>query len=110
MSQWLALSSAGADTFAFAVPNVLTAAATKLAITYDPVATGPQQLISADTVAIDVPKLGLTGTFDPTDATPGLVVRTVAAIDRFDAPRACSVRIISTSSAVTPRWVATLRL
>ncbi len=65
-----------ADTFTFAVPNVLTAAATMLAITYDPAATGPQQLISADTVAVEVPKLGLTGTFDPTDATPGLVIRT----------------------------------
>jgi Ca2+-binding RTX toxin-like protein len=75
------LSSSGAfaltaDTFNLEVPSVLTASATGLSISYDPQATGPQEVLSAESVSVDVPSLSLTGNFDPDGDTPGLVVRT----------------------------------
>ena len=58
------------------VPGILTGDAAGLELTYNPAATGPQQLFKADELNVEVPALGLKGAFDPTETTPALVVRT----------------------------------
>ncbi|MFO0937166.1 MAG: PKD domain-containing protein [Gemmataceae bacterium] len=65
-----------AATFDLNVPKVLKGSATDLLITYDPSIDGPQQLVSAKTVTVSVPAIGLEGEFTPSDSTPGLVVFT----------------------------------
>ena len=65
-----------ADSFSLNVPRLLTASASGLAITYDPSQSGPQQILSANKVSVEVPALHLTGEFQPSDANPALVVST----------------------------------
>src|SRR5262249_12754743 len=64
------------DTFSLAVGEMLKVEGDNLSITYDPTNPDPhQQLISVDSATIDIPKLGLTGVFAPSQAgDPGLVV------------------------------------
>ncbi len=62
--------------FAIAVPGLVTASAEGLTIKYDPAAVGPQELVSAAAVTVEVPKLKLRGAFASTDALPALQIRT----------------------------------
>ncbi len=65
-----------ADSLSLDIPKLLTASASGLAITYDPSQTGPQQIFSAESFSVTVPKLNLTADFTPSDSNPGLTVST----------------------------------
>jgi len=65
-----------ADSFNMEVPGLLTASAEGLTIQYDPSAEGPQTLIEADAVTVEVPKLKLLGEFASTEEFPALQIRT----------------------------------
>ncbi|HEU5117014.1 MAG TPA: hypothetical protein VFT74_10150, partial [Isosphaeraceae bacterium] len=54
-----------ADSFTFDIPRLLSASASGLKFTYDPSISGSQQLFSAQSVTVSVPKLKLESTFKP---------------------------------------------
>lgn len=67
--------SISAATLDAEIPGVVTAHAQTIVLGYDPDAGREQELLSIESMTVEMPKLGLTGSVAASPANPGLVIR-----------------------------------